>query len=344
MMKDRNLEAIILASDVNRNYISGFTGDESYSIITEHKAYFLTDFRYVEQANSEVMFQQIIRCETPVTEFLYNFINDLKLKNLGFEEQFITFELYNLLADNLNCKLLPLDGIMSELRVVKDDLEVKYISRAAEIADLAFEHILSFIKPGVTEREIAIELEYKMKKLGASKLSFNTIVASGKRSSLPHGVATDKLIQTGEFVTLDFGCVYNGYCSDMTRTVVVGRPSEKMKTIYDVVLEAQVEALSKIKAGTSSFEIDKVARNIISQKGYGEYFGHGTGHGVGLEIHEMPRLSPKTNTILKSGMIVTDEPGIYIPDLGGVRIEDLVLVTEEGYKTLSNSPKELICL
>jgi len=213
---------------------------------------------------------------------------------------------------------------------------------AARIADKAFNRICKLIKPGITERDIALELEFYMKKLGATSTSFTSIVASGERSALPHGTATDKKIKEGEFLTLDFGCVYNGYCSDMTRTVVIGKANERQREIYSVVLEAQEKALKYIKPGVKGCDVDRVARDIIKEKGFGQYFGHGLGHSLGLEIHESPRLSPTSNDILQEGMVVTDEPGIYIPDFGGVRIEDLVLVTATGFEVLSNSPKELI--
>jgi Xaa-Pro aminopeptidase len=190
--------------------------------------------------------------------------------------------------------------------------------------------------------DVALELEYFMKKKGATGLSFDSIVASGKRSSLPHGVASDKIIEDGDFLTLDFGCVYNGYCSDMTRTIVVGKASERQKEIYNIVLNAQMRALENIKPGMTGFELDKIARDVIIDAGYGEYFGHGLGHGVGLEVHEMPNVNPNAQNTLLPGMIITDEPGIYIPDFGGVRIEDLIVITINGYEVLSSSTKKLI--
>jgi Xaa-Pro aminopeptidase len=226
--------------------------------------------------------------------------------------------------------------------LVKTEKELEKMAKAADIADQAFHHIIGYIRPGVTERAVALELEIYMKKLGASALSFETIAASGVRSSMPHGIATDKIIEDGDFLTLDFGCVYDGYCSDMTRTVVVGKATQKQKKIYGVVLEAQIAALNAIREGINGIDVDKIARDVISSRGYGEYFGHGLGHGVGLEVHEEPRLSPTGTKKLLENMVVTDEPGIYIPGFGGVRIEDLIVVKKDGCEVLSKSPKQLI--
>ena len=234
--------------------------------------------------------------------------------------------------------------MIEKLRMIKTDDEIRTIRRAAEIADEAFSHILTFIKPGVTELEVSNELEFFMRRLGASESSFDTIVASGKRSALPHGVATGKTIENGDMVTLDFGALYDGYVSDITRTVAVGEPTEELKKIYHIVLEAQMRACSALKPGMTGKEADAVARDYIKDHGYGEAFGHSTGHGIGLEVHEGPGLSFRSDTVLKPGMVVTVEPGIYVPGLGGVRIEDDVLITEDGCELLTSSPKELIIL
>ncbi len=342
-LKQSKIEAAIIISDYNRNYLTGFTGDESYALITQNKAYFITDSRYTEQAKNEVKDFEVLEYKGSIEEFVYNILKENNIKNVGIEENYVTLKLYE---QYKNCfkdiEILKLNSIIEDLRVIKDENEIALIAKAAEIADNAFNHILSFIKCGVTEKEVALELEMYMKKLGASKLSFDTIVASGTRSSLPHGVATNKKIENGDFVTIDFGCVYKGYCSDMTRTLVVGKANEKQKEIYNLVLKANEEALKSIKPGIKCFELDKVARDIIIKGGYGDKFGHGLGHGVGAEIHEAPRLSPKSTDTLASGMIITDEPGIYIEGFGGVRIEDLIVVTETGYRVLSSSPKSLI--
>jgi len=226
--------------------------------------------------------------------------------------------------------------------MIKASWEIERISKAEAIGDMAFSHILGYIKEGVSERDIAAELEYFMKKQGAEKTSFDTIVISGKKTSMPHGTPDDKKIENGDFVTLDFGCVYEGYCSDMTRTVAVGKADERQKEIYNIVLEAQLTGLNAIKSGVVCKNADEMARNVIEKAGYGKYFGHSLGHGVGLMIHELPNLSPKSEMMLEDNMVVSCEPGIYIPDFGGVRIEDLVVVSGEKCTILSKSQKNLI--
>lgn len=345
-MASRGLDAVLLVGDYNRNYLSGFTGNESFSVITADKAFFITDSRFTEQAKQQVKDYEILEYSknTTFADFLSDLANKNNIKKLGFEENIISYSTYSLYKSKLNCELLPMEGIIEEIRVVKDESELVYMRKAAEIADKAFEHMLKFIKAGMTEREVGLELEFYMKKLGATELSFPSIVASGVRSSLPHGEATDKVINEGEFLTLDYGCIYEGYCSDMTRTIVIGKASEKMVEIYNVVLEAQEKALKGYKPGVPAIEVDSIARDYIKSKGYGEYFGHSLGHGVGREIHELPIIGYRNDKKLKAGMVVTDEPGIYIPDFGGVRIEDILLIKEDGIEVLSKSPKNLICI
>ncbi|PAB60953.1 M24 family metallopeptidase [Anaeromicrobium sediminis] len=344
LFNESNLEAALIYKPENRRYFSGFTGTSGYVLITKDKNYFLTDFRYVEQAKNQCRAYDILKFDNNSKgNSLYDIIEKLNVRKIGFESEFITLKEYETLKNKIsNTDFIPIDDEIKDLRKIKDSIEVEYIRKAASIADEAFAHICSFIKPGITERDIAIELEFFMKKRGATELSFDSIVASGKRSALPHGVYTDKIIENGDFITLDFGCVYEGYCSDMTRTIVVGKANEKQKEIYNIVLEAQKRALENIRPNVECSKIDKIARDYISEKGYGEYFGHGLGHGVGMEVHESPRLSPVSSDILKPNMVVTDEPGIYVPQFGGVRIEDLVVVTNEGHEVLSKSPKELI--
>lgn len=340
-LKENRLDSAIVFKPENRRYLSGFTGTSAYVVITEDRNLLITDFRYVKQASDQCKGFEIVKHTNDRT--IYEILNGLGLKKLGFEDTFVTVSQYNDFKDKLiGIELRPLKDTLNKLRVIKDQEEINEIRRAAEIADKTFEYICSVIKPGITEWEVALEIEGFMKKKGASGTSFDSIVASGIRSSMPHGVASHKVIEEGDFVTLDFGCIYNGYCSDMTRTIVVGKASEKQKEIYNIVLEAQEAALEAIKPGITGCDADKVARDIIESKGYGEYFGHGLGHGVGLEVHESPRLSPLGKDVLEANMIVTDEPGIYLPDFGGVRIEDLVVITENGCERLSKSPKHLI--
>lgn len=340
-LRENSLNSAIVFKPENRRYLSGFTGSSGYVVITQDKELFVTDFRYVQQATNQCKDFDIIEHNNDRT--IYDILKELGLNKLGFEDQFVTVSQYNDFKENLNgIELIPLKDTLNKIRIIKDEDEITQIRKAAEIADNTFKYICSILKPGITEWEISLEIESFMKKNGASGTSFESIVASGKRSSLPHGVASQKVIEDGDFVTIDMGCIYNGYCSDMTRTVVVGKASDKQKEIYNIVLEAQGEALKHIKPGVTGYDVDKIARDIIKDKGYGEYFGHGLGHGVGLEVHESPRLSPLGKDTLKANMVVTDEPGIYLPDFGGVRIEDLIVVTEDGCEVLSKSPKELI--
>ncbi len=343
-MERQDLDGILLVGDANRNYLSGFTGDESFSIIGLEKAIFITDSRFTEQAKEQVIGYEVREYKGKIEKFMSKIVKELNIKKLGFEEDIVTFKNYVTYKDSFSCELVPIKGIIEDIRIIKDEEEIVCIKKAAEIADRAFAKILQFVKPGMTEKEVGVELEYWLKKFGASGLSFPSIVASGERSSLPHGQPTDKVIKMGDFLTLDFGCVYNGYCSDMTRTIVMGNATDKMTEIYNVVLEAQETAIKAFKPGSTGAEVDKVARDYIKEKGYGKYFGHGLGHGVGREIHELPGISPNGDIILKPGMIVTNEPGIYIPDFGGVRIEDLILITENGCEVISKTTKKLITI
>ncbi|MHC1721131.1 MAG: M24 family metallopeptidase [Clostridiaceae bacterium] len=345
-MAAANIDAAFLAGDYNRNYLSGFTGSESYSLITMEKAFFITDSRYFEQAGQQVKDYELIVTEKNKTmaEFISDITVKCKVKNLGFEDDVLSYKCYSEYKSRLKCEFVPLKGIVEELRTIKDSSEIDTMKKAAAIADKAFSHIIEYIKPGMTEREIGLELEIHMKRNGATGLSFPSIVASGARSSLPHGEATDKRISEGEFLTMDFGCIYKEYCSDMTRTIVIGKPTEKMTEIYNIVLEAQQLAAEYFREGAVAVEVDSVARNYIEKHGYGEYFGHGLGHGVGRQIHEAPTVGFRNGRILKAGMVVTNEPGIYLPGFGGVRIEDILIITKEGSEVMSKSPKNLICI
>lgn len=343
IIKDLGADGVFIYSPANRRYLSGFTGSTGYVIISDKEMGFVTDFRYAKQAEAQCKGFEILENKNPVEDYIAQMIMKYKITKLAYEDSYMTVNFFNKLKDKIeDVDFIPLDKNEGNIRIIKDQEELDYIGKAAGIADKAFEHILGFIKPGITENDIAMELEFFMKRNGASKLSFDSIVASGVRSSLPHGAPTDKIINSGDLLTLDYGCVYNGYCSDMTRTVVVGKADGKQKEIYNVVLEAQSEALLHIRAGVLGKDVDKVARDIISDAGYGDYFGHGLGHGVGLLVHEEPRLSQLGETPLEVNMVVTDEPGIYIPDFGGVRIEDLIVVGKDGPIVLSKSTKELI--
>lgn len=341
LLKEKNLDAILLYKPENRFYLSGFTGSNGYVLISEENLKFITDFRYIEQAQNQCHGFEII--ETNSSRTIVDILSELNLSKLGIEEDYMTYgQALNFKNKLSEIEMIPLEGALLELRSIKTLDEIKNIEQAASIADKAFEYILKFIKPGLRELDIALELEFFMRKRGASKLSFETIVASGKRSSLPHGLASDKTIEIGDMITLDFGCVYNNYCSDMTRSFVLGKANNKQKEIYNLVLEAQKKSLEAVKPGISGEQLDGIARTIIKDSGYGDYFGHGLGHGVGLEIHELPHINIRGKRPIESGMVLTIEPGIYIPDFAGVRIEDLVLVTNNGYRVLSKSTKDFI--
>ena len=338
------IDGILITSPFNRRYISNFTGTAGVVLISADKAQFLTDFRYIEQATEQCQGFEIIKMTGPIPEEVAVQAKKLGIQKLGFEEDYLTYSSFKLYDKEIEAELVPISNLIEKLRLIKTDAEIKILKVAADIADAAFKHILDFISPGKTELEVSNELEFFMRRAGATSSSFDTIVASGHRSALPHGVASDKVIEAGDIVTMDYGCYYNGYVSDITRTVAVGEPDVKLKEIYEIVLEAQLRGMAGIKPGLTGKQADAITREYITEKGYGEYFGHSTGHGIGLEIHEGPGLSMKSDVILEPGMVVTCEPGIYIPGLGGVRIEDDTLITKDHNEALTHSTKELIIL
>ncbi|MBS2969601.1 aminopeptidase P family protein [Metabacillus sp. KIGAM252] len=343
--KSSEIDGMLITSEYNRRYMTGFTGSAGLAIISESKAVFITDFRYVEQAGKQAQGYEIIQHTGSIIEEAAEQAKKMGITKLGFEQDHITFAAYQQYQKAMNgITLAPVSGAVEKLRLIKSPAEIKILKEAAEIADAAYSHILHFVRPGLKEIDVSNELEFFMRKNGAASSSFDIIVASGFRSALPHGTASEKEIETGDFVTLDFGAYYKGYCSDITRTFAVGEPSDKLKEIYSVVLEAQLRGMNGIKAGITGKEADALTRDYIAEKGYGEYFGHSTGHGLGMEVHEGPALSSRSETVLESGMVVTVEPGIYIAGLGGVRIEDDTVVTENGNEALTSSPKELIIL
>jgi Xaa-Pro aminopeptidase len=343
-LEETGIDAILITNEFSRRYMTGFTGTAGVAIVSKKDAVFITDFRYTEQAASQVKDFRIVQHTATLMEEVANQVMNMEIKSLGFEKDHVTYASYELYKHVLQADLVPVSGLVEKIRLKKTEEEITIIKAACRIADEAFEHIVTYIKPGMTELDVSNELEFFMRKLGASSSSFDTIVASGVRSALPHGVATDKVIELGDFVTLDFGAVYNGYISDTTRTLAVGEPSEKLKEMYQVVLDAQLLALEKVKPGMTGKEADAIARDYIASKGYGEAFGHSLGHGIGLEVHEGPGLSSRSEIVLEPGMIITIEPGIYLPNIGGVRIEDDALVTENGLEKLTHSTKELLIL
>ncbi|WHH59649.1 Xaa-Pro peptidase family protein [Petroclostridium sp. X23] len=344
-LKENNMDAILITSPVSRVYITGFTGTAGYGIVMQSGAFLFTDFRYTQQAREQAKHFNVIEFQGNPLDSINSLLKDHTIRKLGFEDKDVTYAQFEQFKDKMNAvRLEHVGSIIEDLRVIKDEQEIQKMREAARIADLGFKHILGYVKPGMTENDVALELEYFMKRNGAKGLSFETIAASGVRSSLPHGVASMKKIEKGDLLTLDFGCIFEGYCSDMTRTIGIGALDDKQKQIYKIVLEAQMKALDAITAGKTGTEIDKIARDIITDYGYGSQFGHGLGHGVGLEIHEAPRLSVAGENKLKKGMVVTVEPGIYIEGFGGVRIEDMVVVTDSGIDNLTSSTKELLII
>lgn len=302
----------------------------------------LTDFRYIEQAKEEAHDFEIVRIDN-YPDTITSLAQDHA--RIGVEEgelSLIEFRRFQGALKNSN--LVDSSDILTKMRQIKDESEINIIRQIIGMTDQAFSHILKIIQPGMTEQELSLELEFSLRKMGASDRSFDYIVASGLRSSLPHGVASEKKISNGELLTFDFGGKYKGYCSDLTRTVSLGQQDAKQKEIYNIVLEAQQAGIDAIKPGLSGQEVDAKAREVIVKAGYGEYFGHGLGHALGLEVHETPRLNTREKQILQPGMIVTVEPGIYIPGWGGVRIEDVILVRDNGPEVLTQAPKQFIII
>ncbi|MDS1030074.1 Xaa-Pro peptidase family protein [Bacillota bacterium LX-D] len=338
-----NLEAIIIAKPENVMYLTGFKGGSGLAVITLNNNHIITDARYTEQAKLEAVGFEIIDQKSNLSKTLKTILEKEAIQEVGFESDFITYHQFIEWNEIITpIKLKATNGIVENLRQFKDKREIVSLKKAAQIADAAFEYILKLLKPGVSERDVANELEYYMKQHGSEKPAFETIIVSGYRSSLPHGVPSTKKIENGDFITLDFGAVYDGYHSDMTRTVVVGKASQEQKKLYNTVLEAQLRSLYAVREGLSCQEVDMIARDYLKEAGYCKEFGHNLGHGIGLAIHEEPRLSPKSNILLAAGMAVTIEPGVYIEGFGGVRIEDSIIVTSTGFEVLTNSTKKLI--
>ena len=342
-LKEKSAEAYLVTKKENKYYLSMFHSTSFELIITEDRNYIVTDFRYAEAAQDLEPVYEVIRTDNNYK--LTDFLKELRLNVLALEYSHTSVASWNRLQEELpETHLDNFDGVTERIRCIKDAAELEATKKAEHIGDQAFEYILGVIRPGISEKEIALRLELKMRELGASGLSFDTICVSGVRSSMPHGEPSDKLIEKGDFVTMDFGCVYEGYCSDMTRTVAVGSVTEKQKLVYETVLAAQQAAAEVMRAGARASDVDKAARDLIDQAGFQGCFGHSLGHGTGLEIHEMPYASPVSKDILQAGMTLTDEPGIYIPGEFGVRVEDLCTITENGIINLTESKKELIIL
>ncbi|AUJ26294.1 M24 family metallopeptidase [Virgibacillus dokdonensis] len=343
-LEAKELDGILISSGINRRYMTGFTGTAGVALVSLTDARFITDFRYTNQANEQIADFTVVEHKQGLKEEIKHQLKSMGIKKLGFEQDHVTYSEYTTFKDTFEVELTPVNNMVESLRLFKTNDELGIMKKAAKIADDAFDHIQSYIKPGVREIDISNELEFFMRKQGATSSSFDIIVASGYRSALPHGVASDKKIQSGELVTMDYGALYQGYCSDITRTVAVGEINDQLHSIYHIVLEAQLRGVTAIKPGVTGKEADAATRDYIKENGYGEFFGHSTGHGLGMEVHEAPSLSFKSEKPLEKGMVVTVEPGIYIPEVGGCRIEDDVVLTETGNERLTLAPKELIQL
>ena len=343
ILESENLDALVILSDYNRRYISDFTGTSGALIISNNENKLITDFRYIEQATNQATHFEIVNRRSGIIDEIKEIIKNKQYKTVGFEGHLVSYDTFQELSQ-IDTKYVSIGNAIEKIREIKSPEEIAKIKYAAKIVDDTYNYILNIAKVGMTERELKALLESKMLELGADGPSFDTIVASGYRGALPHGVASDKVIEKGDMITLDFGAYYRGYCSDITRTFAIGEPDKKLKEIYNIVLQSQIKAIEEIKPGMTTKEVDALSRDYIKAHGYGNEFGHSLGHGIGLDIHEGPVLSKNTNDTFQVNNCVTIEPGIYVDGLGGVRIEDDILITENGCEVFTKCTKDLIIL
>jgi len=331
------IDTLLVSSWPNVTYLSGFNSIESWILVSPKGLYFITDSRYQEQAEKEAPgFQVILRDKQGVAEIVADLSRKMKARSVGFEASVVTYAFYKALEKQLGKNQLTLTrGLVERLREIKDGGEIRRIKESARIAVNGYHYVRQTVRPGMKEREVQARLEYFTKSLGAEKPAFDIIIASGARASMPHCQTNETLIQDDNLVLVDMGVVYQGYHSDLTRPIFLGKMSALQKKIFDLVWKAQRSGIKKARPGVPAKEVDAACRRVITEKGYGRYFGHGTGHGVGLEIHEAPTVSSKSETLLKPGMVITVEPGIYLPGKFGVRIEDMVLITNKGNEVLT---------
>lgn len=344
-----NVDAVLITSQNNRQYFTGFQGTFGFLVLTKDSATYITDSRYFQMATEAMASLGIVveQCDGGLNAYQHveDILKAIKAKTVGFENTEITVSEYEALKTRLpDYEFIPVGEEILKIRQIKTEQELEYIAKAQSITDKAFIEILKIIKKDMTELDIAAELEYQLKKNGATGLAFDTIIASGTNSSKPHAHPTDKKIAVGDPITMDFGARYNGYCSDMTRTVFLGEPSEQMRNIYNIVAKAQMAVLNNVKKGMTGREVDSLAREVITANGFKDNFQHGLGHSVGLDIHERPTMNPSSDEILVENQLITVEPGIYVPGLGGVRIEDLIIIKNDGIINLTKSNKTLIIL
>lgn len=345
LCKELELDAIMLEDDVNRHYVTGMHTSAGVVLITKDCAFFATDFRYIEAARDKMtdINVELRTRENTYPIILNSWIAQNSIKRMGFEDDKRTVKTHETWQKELkDIEWVSVTEGVAKLRAVKESWEIERMIAAQRIAEKAFLEVLSVISAGMTEKHVAAELIYRMLKLGADKMSFDPIVVSGPNSSLPHGEPGDRAIQNGDFVTMDFGCSLNGYYSDMTRTIAIGHATDEMREVYSVVRKAQLAGIAAAKAGVAGMDIHNAADEVIKAAGYGEYFGHGFGHGIGMEVHEDYNAAPGEKRILQTGMVISAEPGIYIPGKFGVRIEDVILLTENGNENLMTLDRELI--
>lgn len=344
-LPEHGLDAMLVTSAPGERYAVGFEG-EGWVLVSRDGARYSTDGRYIEAARQQVTGAEIVLTERGQSHLALarEEIRRRGLKRVGFESGRVSADELGRWKDSLPCELVAAQGLLDGLRAAKDEEELARMRQAQRITDEAFREILNFIRPGLTEQEVAARLVYELLRRGGRRVSFDPIVAAGANGSMPHAVPGETVIQPGMFVTMDFGCVYEGYCSDMTRTVAVGQPTDEMERVYHTVLEAQRAGIAAARAGVTGSEVDRAARQAIQQAGYGSFFSHSFGHSLGLEIHESPNASPSEQTVFPAGAVISAEPGIYLPGKFGVRIEDVLVLREGGCEDLTRSPKDLIVL
>lgn len=340
------VQGLFLTSRYSRMYGAEFDIAEGYAIVSKNGARYYTDSRYIESAQNNIHGFEVIEfnASNPLSQLLNNAIAEFEITALGFEDSYLTVAELRNFESKLNATFVPYQAQINSFRGQKEPWELERMRKAQDITDKAFSEVCPRIKVGMTEKELAAELIYCLYKNGAEGLSFDPIVVAGPNTSMPHGVPGDRPIAEGDFITMDFGVIFGGYCSDMTRTVAIGYATEEMKAIYNTVLQAQLAGIKATKAGATGKDVDAAARKVIAEAGYGEYFGHGYGHSLGLEIHEAPNCNARNTEPLPIGAVCSAEPGIYLPGKFGVRIEDVVIVTEDGCKNITHSPKELLIL
>lgn len=340
------LDAMLLTGEANCYYAAGFMG-EGIALVTRRGSWYFTDSRYTEAADKAIGDAAVIRevsRERPFSALINEALAASGAEKVGFEDQRMTVAEHAVYSEKLHCTLTPASALMTELRGSKDEEELSCMIAAQRIAEGALAQILKEIRPGMTEKEIAARLNYLMVSAGAEKTSFDTIVASGPNGSMPHAVPGMRKVREGDFITMDFGCVYKGYCSDMTRTVALGQPSDEMRNVYDIVLQAQLAGIAAARAGVTGAAIDGAARKVIQDAGYGSYFGHSFGHSLGIDIHEAPNAAPGNDKPMPEGAVVSAEPGIYLPGKFGVRIEDVMILRPDGAQVITKAPKALLVL